>query len=229
MRVVKSRKLLVVGSGRSGTLYTSKVFQKLGFDLGHEKDGEYGICSMYFLAPKVGQYSTGRTREIGDGSSREDFQFERIIHQVRDPLKTIESLASTFTLKVRLWTHDYLQVQLPGTSGKLQAAPRDRQEWAMRYWLRAQELAEDLAERTVRVEDLPSIWPGLSQELFGDSLEFPDISDTTNRGLRFAFKSKEQSIRIRHNLHTLKWEDVRALNSSLTSQVRDRAQQYGYV
>lgn len=44
--------ILVTGCGRSGTLYISKVFQVLGYDVQHERWGEHGISSWYLLFPE---------------------------------------------------------------------------------------------------------------------------------------------------------------------------------
>ena len=40
-------KVLVIGCGRSGTLYTATVLQLLGIDVGHELPGRNGMVSWW--------------------------------------------------------------------------------------------------------------------------------------------------------------------------------------
>lgn len=80
---MKKRKIIVVGCGRSGTLYMSKVFEILGLDVGHEKLGKDGISSWY--------HSFGnRQKKLIQAQMKND---ERIvIHLLRDPIDVVNSM-----------------------------------------------------------------------------------------------------------------------------------------
>jgi hypothetical protein len=66
-----SKVFLITGFGASGTKYTATIFQKLGYDVGHEKDGKDGVVSWKHL------------------TKHENYGI--ILHQVRHPLKVLGS------------------------------------------------------------------------------------------------------------------------------------------
>jgi hypothetical protein len=79
-------RFVVVGTGRSGTGYISKVMTAAGIKTGHEAWwNPYG--------------RPGRTRLLGDASWCAVFNLEgyegHVFHQIRDPLKVVSSLATT--------------------------------------------------------------------------------------------------------------------------------------
>ncbi len=229
---MKKRKLLILACGRSGTAYISKVFQKLGYDLGHERVGEYGCCSMYFVTPTTdcSIVNKGQKTGIHVKECRSDFEFEHIFHQVRHPLKAIESLAGSFTRKVRLWTHTELNVCLPGKAEDYQCPYEDKLHWAMHYWLDNNELCQEQAEFTYQLESVENYWKKLADTLnLYPVPEFPTIKQNTNQGLRFAFKTKEQVAIIKQNLHTTTWTDLERVNPTLTKRIKRLGKSYGYV
>ena len=227
-RVLK-RNLLVLGCGRSGTLYTCKVFAKAGMDLGHERVGTFGCCSMYFVTPKTdcSAVSNGQRTPIHKDEKREDYEFKHVWHQIRHPLKTIDSLAKSFSRKVRIWTHEQLGVALPGKSGNFQCSLEDKIAWAMSYWVINNELCEKQADWTYKIEVFP--WEEMCNKLGLGNRGMPNVSTTTNRGLRFAFKSKLQSDHIRETMHDTTWDTLRKADPSLMSQVKNLAEHYGYI
>ena len=74
----KEPKLLIVGTPRSGTLYTSSLLLCAGYDVQHEQWGEEGIVAW------TGLFSDGIWGEYKPDCA--------IIHQIRDPIDTINSL-----------------------------------------------------------------------------------------------------------------------------------------
>jgi len=78
----KVKKFVVVGCGRSGTLYMTKVFEILGYKVGHEGFNKNGICSWY-----LGEKDRSRaTHKIMAGHD------VKYIHLVRNPVKVISSM-----------------------------------------------------------------------------------------------------------------------------------------
>lgn len=65
-------KLLIVGSPRSGTQFTTYLLKYLGFRMGHEESDVDGcVSSLHLTVPK---------------------EFTTVLHQIREPLQTISSL-----------------------------------------------------------------------------------------------------------------------------------------
>ena len=93
------RRLFVAASARSGTRYAAKMWQKLGLDVGHEYVGAGGTSSSPFVSPRVkypavpSRPPKGRCIHIGEHPSQ--FEFEHVVHQVRHPLKVVDSMRWT--------------------------------------------------------------------------------------------------------------------------------------
>ena len=65
-------KLLIIGSPRSGTQFTTYLLKYLGFRMGHEESDVDGcVSSLHLTVPK---------------------EFTTVLHQIREPLETISSL-----------------------------------------------------------------------------------------------------------------------------------------
>lgn len=79
---------LILGHPRSGTSYMATLFQIFGLDVLHEAIGKDGISSWGYVTWHLPPYRF-------DGHSRLDFQFEHIIQVVRNPIKTVASVAFT--------------------------------------------------------------------------------------------------------------------------------------
>lgn len=88
----KVRKFVIVGCGRSGTLYMTKVFDILGFDVGHEGIHRNGTSSWYIVEKKHAQY----IKKIFAGHN------VTYIHLIRNPLDVITSMWHCEHLKNRM-------------------------------------------------------------------------------------------------------------------------------
>lgn len=226
------KKLLILACGRSGTLYTTKMFKKAGLDLGHETVGDFGTCSMYFVRDKTDCRLVNKNQAEGIhiGQCRSMYDFEHVWHQVREPLKCIDSLAKCFSRKVRLWTNDQLGIDLPGRSREFQCSLDDKIHWAMHYYYVNNKMCEAQAEWTYRLEGIgPETFWHMCEKLdvIPDNIK-PQVSDTTNRGLRFAFKSKEQSQVIRETIYDTTWNTLAKINEPLAKKIRTLSRSYGY-
>lgn len=209
------KQLLVLSSGRSGTSYTSKVFQRSGYDLGHEVMGEYGTCSMYCVPPKANCDYKPKT------PNREDYKFESIMYQIRNPLRSVESIGNCFTHKVRLWSST-LDVPLPGRAAKRICPISDKLKWAMLYWLEVDDRCRELCDDFYPIEEgLNVAYPTLN-------LDESKVKTNHNQGLRFAFKSKKQVAHIKETIGTLTYQDLNKIDKDLSKQIQNRATKYGY-
>ena len=70
--MANKNKLLIIGSPRSGTQFTTYLLKYLGFRMGHEESDVDGcVSSLHLTVPK---------------------EFTTVLHQIREPLQTISSL-----------------------------------------------------------------------------------------------------------------------------------------
>jgi|TARA_R110000851_G_scaffold330513_1_gene503412 hypothetical protein len=83
MRIPYKTKLLILGSPRSGTYFTTRLLHNLGLDIRHEGTDIHGTVSSLHLLNSSG--------------------FSKTIHQIREPLKTISSLHKIDWLSKELW------------------------------------------------------------------------------------------------------------------------------
>ena len=81
-------KILVTGHPRSGTGYMAHLLQSLGLDVGHEYVRNNGVSSWLFA---VQSDWVPMQNNLG----RNNYQFDKIILVVRDPLKVVASTLYT--------------------------------------------------------------------------------------------------------------------------------------
>lgn len=223
------RKLLILSTGRSGTKYVAKLFTKAGLAIGHEQVHTGGTATHFFFVDRIDTSMFNQSKApIHSGENREDYQFERVWYQVRNPLKTVDSIAKCFNHKMRLWSHNNLGVDLPGTSGKIRTTLEDKIRWAVKYITTCHKLGVNQADKVYQVEQIAHEWPNLLTEIGLPPCSVPKVSVTTNRSLRFAFKSKDQSAEIRRTMYQVTWSKLNKLCPSDTEELRDFAERFGY-
>ena len=106
MNKKEHRKLLITGCGRSGTLYATELWRALGLDIQHERPvppngvmGEDGVASWFLAVDDP---------EPPSGPSTQNYEFGITIHQVREPLKVIASVAQ-FILREGQKAPDFIE------------------------------------------------------------------------------------------------------------------------
>tara|TARA_R110000744_G_scaffold57792_3_gene121074 strand:+ start:10 stop:729 length:720 start_codon:yes stop_codon:yes gene_type:complete len=83
MIIPHNTNLLITGAPRSGTYFTTRLLYNLGLNIKHEKTDTHGTVSCLHLINPTG--------------------FTKIVHQVREPLKSICSLHKVDWLSKQLW------------------------------------------------------------------------------------------------------------------------------
>jgi hypothetical protein len=191
-------KLLIVGCGRSGTRYASKVLKAAALDVGHERPGADGMANWRSVA------------------CEEDLRSHDVVwHQVREPLGVI---ASFHTVMGRSW--DFVcqvEPRVPRSDPVLLRC--------MKYWLYWNELCESAADRTYRVESflegLPAMAGALGRELSQADLEaarkVPRNDHTRRRGHK-----------VSGSYPVLSWGDLVAAEPDVAAEIGDQAKRYGY-
>jgi len=129
----------------------------------------------------------------------------RILHVVRHPLGCISS-AQTHT--EHAWS--YVSARLPG----LNLWPLV--ERCMGYWLYWNRIAEELAQRTIRVEAIPDEFVSFC-EFFGAK---------PNRSALRAVSRQTNTRAGRYRLLT--WADLEAANAPMCHEIHGQAERYGY-
>jgi hypothetical protein len=215
------KKLLITGCGRSGTVYSAKVWRALGLDIAHERDnpqspfqGDDGIAS-WFLAvddpnPPFGPSAVGA-------------EFEYIIHQVRHPLLTISSFAQ-FILQHGKESPEFIRkyisdLQLSEAVHSLD----DKQQLilqAARYWYHWNHLAELKASESLKVEELENHLPRLC-DLIGIPFK-PELIQNISK------ETNSRSLYVAEKPWELNWSDIEILDPILHDKIRELAGKYGY-
>jgi predicted nucleotidyltransferase len=130
----KKKDIFIIGCGRSGTSFTSKLFSQNGMEIGHETLGKDGMASW--------MGTVHSKKELDKG-------YKLILHQVRNPIDTISSLQ---TFNDHSW--NYIQKHISEIQN------RDSMlEKSMKYWYHWNLLAEQKTNFRYKVEEIESVFP----------------------------------------------------------------------
>lgn len=191
--------LLITGCGRSGTHYTARLLQEMGLDIPHEAVGKDGAASWKHTAPGVFVY-IGKNRE----SVIDTAGFDRVLHQVRHPLKVIASMQ---TFSDSSWAYMAKSIELD-----LAADPVVK---GMQAWIGWNQLAGKQARWRFQIEQLKDRFP-----------EFCEHAGLPVRPLPEVPPAAKDSRTDRYD--PLYWEDLVAADARLAEAVRALALDYGY-
>ncbi len=218
---MEKKKLLITGCGRSGTLYTSEVCREIGLDIQHERTatlekpiGEDGAAS-WFMAVDDAQPPFG--------PSAVDYNFENVLHVVRDPLKVIASFAQ-FILHKGEFSPDYIERNIPeiGLNADEKSLESKQQLvlQAAKYWFYWNQSAQQKSSKTIQVEHISEELPELCDmlQIKYDSDILKNVSKTTNHRFNYIQEAPWE----------VKWDDIRSLDSQLFEKIRELAGSYGY-
>ena len=192
-------KILITGTGRSGTHFTSKVLQKLGMDMPHERMGVDGTVSWKHIRG-------GRFEVVGKGRVQEvcDSCFSTVLHQVRHPLKVISSMQ---TFGISSWTYMEKFIDLD-----LDAPPLIK---GMQGWVQWNELVEEKAVWRFQIEQIAVVFDQLCYHCGIPDQTMPAIPREGRDSRSKRYKP-------------ISWLDLRKADLSLASQVQEKASLYGY-
>ncbi len=194
------RFLLITGCGRSGTQFMYEYLKASGLEVGHEHMKDHGLVS--WLMTSNASWSPW-------GPIPDQYSFEYIFHQVRHPLKVIESYYNIPPLA----TWEWVSLTIP----EIKQEDPDIVKCA-KYWFYWNILSESKAEWTYRIEDFDTAYKEMGQRVGLDlSKEVLDmIPKTTNTKVKTTDKKITWSL--------LKQE----LPENLFEKVVWLANKYGY-
>lgn len=219
--IIQNRKLLITGCARSGTLYASRVWQALGLDIPHERpvppDGQMGRdgISSWLMA--------ANDPRPPYGPSALNYQFDYVIHQVRDPLKVIAS-AAQFIIRANRQGKKYIIDNCPRVNLTLQQQNLEpKQQWILQaalYWHHWNLMAEQNANITVRLENIANQLPVVC-ERFGVKFNNESVS-------RVPANTNSRRLYIKEAPWIIDWQILDDIDTGLCSAIIEQANNYGY-
>lgn len=208
----------ILACARSGTLYTSEALQSIGLDVQHEYCGKDGTVSCYAFGPPpyprlhknpAMQHIPHRFENLAT------INWECTLHQVREPLKVVESVY--FVLTDPAWKWYAEKIKLPHHCNITYRA--------MLYWLRWNELCEKQSKFTYRVENIQEEWRNILYAIGQPvGIAFPNsISKTKNKKQRYSIPFKNRNYKITD------WQQLADIDPILTKVIIQKAEYYGYT
>lgn len=197
----KNEKLVIIGCGRSGTKFTSSLFQELGIMVGHERLEKHGISS-WCLVPDTYKMAWGPSYKLLD------YLKMPVIHQVRHPLDVISSVRTVFSGN-KSWKFIQKFIPLNGNESLTLKS--------MKYWYFWNLIAENKSIFTYRVENIENELKKI--------LEIGKFNVDYNINEISRIISKKVNSR-KHN--DLSWNELKIVDEQLTSKIIDLAKRYGY-
>lgn len=152
----KRKKCVIIGCGRSGTSYISKVLSETGLDIQHETSGVDGSANWYRTPyPRIWL----------------KLRHEFIVHQVRNPLNCISSCQ---TLNEHSWTKINRHISFSSEEPLVLRCAK--------YWYHWNVMAEPKSDLLIRLENLENDLPALCKVLnvHFDERVLESVSQKTN-------------------------------------------------
>lgn len=181
---------LILAYPRSGTVYTAKIVKAHGIEFGHEDQN-----------PENQIDGTISFLELNNTC-----EFDVVLHQIRDPLKTISSSAKVLVPRSCHQLYGLLDIDKADQE-------KSKLYRTMLTWLRFNERAEKVAEWRYRIEDIDEVYPELCQRLRIEPKK--------------KFLSKNKNINHR-SYPILAWDDLDKEDFDLSQRIKEKAKQYGY-
>lgn len=215
------KKLLITGCGRSGTLYSARLFSELGMDIMHELDrhsselkGKDGFASWFMVVddPSPPQ-----------GPSSQDYQFQYVLHQVRHPLAVIASFAQ-FILQKGSRSPEFIEKYIPDFKKGLENTDLTVKQklvlQAARYWYEWNVLALHKATDTIRLESMAQELPRLCDAL--------GIDYDAEVLIKISPRTNDRRFYVDDDPWVVSWEELKQLDPDLTDKIRTLAESFGY-
>ena len=221
---MQKKRVIIIGTGRSGTAYTSKLLRECGIDVGHEALGKDGVSSWYLTTDF----------EAFDGLDWADIESEPVLvgQQIRHPLKTIPSLM-TFNKR----SQDFIR-----RSGVHDVKPKSRIHEAMLHWYYWNRMAFDRADFHWTLEGLnPEILPILNGA--GYAVNPDDLGQGMDQLFEVVNSSKTRVLSLKRAINTSPlvylrrvrqayfpmdptWEDLRHVDRQLADDIERFYREY---
>lgn len=209
---------LITGTGRSGTLYISKILTALGVSAVHERESSVYVAS-YYHAPKFDL-------------------FDWVVHETREPLKTIGSL-TTFDD----WSFTVSEKVLKPLYGVIFPRPLGKSKELREGAYSDSEKAEMLKNRKVSaiyhayyynkfIEDYTNPLFRFKVEEFidyvDDILAFTGVT-VSEDFKKSVFENVPKSTHHRTDRVDITWDEIESISPRVFPLLKEMAERYGYV
>lgn len=216
---LRTRKFVITGCGRSGTLFMTKVFEILGFEIGHEGILKNGTSSWYLTERSHSMYIKRLFKNHNT----------TFIHIVRHPLHVISSMYLCEHLKNRL-ALDFVRKYYP--EWKLNNGLQSVVVWWI-FW-NMETASKFNIDVTLPIEQLQypdafctfcrSIGIKYKPKYFQRVKELGDKTHT----IRGMFKHSLKKTYGEDILKPITFKDIKKENKTLAQTLKDFAKNYGY-
>lgn len=215
----KKRLCLITGCARSGTQFVQEVLRKNNLPVRHEREVSKPFLAYFkdalgLESPEnrnknniiVSWAMAADSDRAAWGPPSNSYEFKHVFHQVRDPLKTINSAANE---PEESW--QFVRQFVPEIKDEDSNLVRSAKYWY--YW---NLLAEKKAEWTYRVEDI--------------DLKIGEMSERLGVPLTHeAIEKVPHNQNTRHHQNSYTWDDLKAeLSPELYDNIVSMAKRYGY-
>jgi len=211
---------LIALHGRSGTLYTTEIFKGLGYAVKSEAWADDGIVSWQHVP------------------IAQRWHLDPILHQVRDPLKTI---GSTCTYTDWAFRRMFNVIGYPpaekllilreraearGLTPNLACRPNEaahncdplrllfKSMWGWYHW---SQLASSISSWRYQIECFDEVYPEVFSRL---GLPVPRVLPDVPKNINTRKTARAW--------REVSWEDLRGIDSELTDRIKELAVEYGY-
>ena len=195
-------KVIILSCGRSGSTFTQRMINSHNLmNFGHEeilRNG--GIGWTIGLSLKMNYNNTGFWEGLDQNT---------ILHQVRHPLKMVRTIC-THTHRLREEISQSI-----GIRGKTDL------EFAMKYWLTWNQICQEKAQWTYRVEELTK-----GSETLQVLLKHLGI--TENDVLMPPQNTNSRLNRLKKEERTITIEDCKKVSPEITQKIIEQSRTYGY-
>lgn len=227
---MKKKMVIITGCGKSGTLYMRKVFEVLGYDIGHEELRQDGISSWYIVDPHHWNITDGYINMRRNSKERERLY----IHLVRNPVDVISSFYRCEALPKRAALNFFRRSTISDPSWHT----FDEIKFIAKYWVEWNRAAEALFkfDEVIRVEDMQfrymirrlAEYCGITGliEVENAIKEIRSLGDGVHRldseDLQWLQDNAEERLR------NVTFEDIRNADRVIAHEVLCMAEGYGY-
>ena len=204
---VENKFLLIQGTGRSGTKFSSNLFKKIGLDIGHEKVGEHGTSTHFFHSDSDWYpYFPWMKGCAHVGERLSDYYFEHSSHIVRNPLITIPSIQDIF---------GGIDFEFLEDNDMLEQGIKTKRLLCMHVYYNINKKLEDQTDYVFQLEKYRESWPVLQTILGLEDVPMPELPPA-NKGT--GYRKSEATT----------WDELSSLDPILTKNLKKMSRRYGY-
>lgn len=162
----EQKKVLVIGSPKSGSTYMAWFLRELGLRVEHERMGLDGTVNAAWLMPKIVDDPF-----LIDERARQHFIFDRVIHLVRHPLEVLASLQALPPWPFLKWQYLWTGVRFP-------AGEAPNLLYLGQFWIWWTDRCTSAADFTIRLDDIARVGPPRNVTVKPvEEIEWDDITD----------------------------------------------------